>query len=67
MSEETQATAEPLVTYEQRGGVAIISMNRPGVRNAQDAKAMRSTFGQQVRALRMGDRRGRRGRRPAGE
>jgi enoyl-CoA hydratase len=37
MSEETQATAEPLVTYEQRGGVAIISMNRPGVRNAQNA------------------------------
>jgi len=37
MSEETQATAEPLVTYEQRGGVAIITMNRPGVRNAQNA------------------------------
>ena len=37
MSEETQASAEPLVTYEQRGGVAIISMNRPGVRNAQNA------------------------------
>jgi len=37
MSEETQASAEPLVTYEQRGGVAIITMNRPGVRNAQKA------------------------------
>lgn len=37
MSEETQASAEPLVTYEQRGGVAIITMNRPGVRNAQNA------------------------------
>ena len=37
MSEETQATAEPLVTYEQRGGVAIITMNRPSVRNAQNA------------------------------
>jgi enoyl-CoA hydratase len=37
MSEETQASAEPLVTYEQRGGVAIISMNLPGVRNAQNA------------------------------
>lgn len=37
MSEETQTSAEPLVTYEQRGGVAIISMNRPGVRNAQNA------------------------------
>ena len=37
MSEETQATAEPLVTYEQRGAVALITMNRPGVRNAQNA------------------------------
>ena len=37
MSEETQATAEPLVTYEQRGAVALITMNRPGVRNAQTA------------------------------
>ncbi len=37
MSEETQASAEPLVTYEQRGGVAIITINRPGVRNAQNA------------------------------
>ena len=37
MSEETQATAEPLATYEQRGAVALITMNRPGVRNAQNA------------------------------
>jgi enoyl-CoA hydratase len=37
MSEETQATTEPLVTYEQRGAVALITMNRPGVRNAQNA------------------------------
>ena len=37
MSEETQAPAEPLVTYEQRGAVALITMNRPGVRNAQNA------------------------------
>jgi TP901 family phage tail tape measure protein len=49
------------------GGGDTINMSFPGVRNAQDAKAMRATFGQQVRAIRMGDRRGRRGRRPAGE
>jgi len=49
------------------GGGDTINMSFPGVRTAQDAKAMRATFGQQVRALRMGDRRGRRGRRPAGE
>lgn len=49
------------------GGGDTFNMSFPGVRTAQDAKAMRATFGQQVRALRMGDRRGRRGRRPAGE
>jgi TP901 family phage tail tape measure protein len=49
------------------GGGDTINMSFPGVRNATDAKAMRSTFGQQVRAIRAGDKRGRRGRRPAGE
>jgi TP901 family phage tail tape measure protein len=49
------------------GGGDTFNMSFPGVRNAQDAKAMRSTFGQQVRAIRAGDKRGRRGRRPAGE
>jgi hypothetical protein len=49
------------------GGGDTINMSFPGVRNAQDAKAMRATIGQQVRSLRAGDKRGRRGRRPAGE
>lgn len=49
------------------GGGDTINMSFPGVRNATDAKAMRATIGQQVRALRAGDKRGRRGRRPAGE
>ena len=37
MSDQPQESAEPLVTYEQRGAVALITMNRPGVRNAQNA------------------------------
>ena len=49
------------------GGGDTINMSFPGVRSAADAKAMRATIGQQVRALRMADRGGRRGRRPAGE
>lgn len=49
------------------GGGDTFNMSFPGVRNATDAKAMRSTFGQQVRAIRAVDKRGRRGRRPAGE
>ena len=37
MSDQPQTATEPLVTYEQRGAVALITMNRPGVRNAQNA------------------------------
>ena len=49
------------------GGGDTINMSFPSVRNATDAKAMRATIGQQMRALRAGDKRGRRGRRPTGE
>lgn len=49
------------------GGGDVFNMSFPSVRNATDAKAMRTTIGQQMRALRAGDKRGRRGRRPTGE
>lgn len=49
------------------GGGDTFNMSFPAVRTAQDARAMRSTMGQQLRALKAGDRKGRRGRRPAGE
>lgn len=46
------------------GGGDRITMVFPGVRNQQDARAMRATIGQQIRQLREQDRRGRRGLRP---
>lgn len=35
-SEETNA--EPVVTYERRGSVAVVTLNRPDYRNAQNSK-----------------------------
>lgn len=48
-------------------GGDTFNMSFPGVRSAQDARALRATMAQQWRALKAGDRKGRRGRRPAGE
>lgn len=48
------------------GGGGDITMVFPAVRNAQDARAARSTLGQRIRRLNQADRTGRRGMRPKG-
>jgi enoyl-CoA hydratase len=50
-SEPTQAPEGPVVTYEVRGSVAVIKLNRPEYRNAQNSKVTYALDDAFVRAV----------------